>query len=130
MLIGELSKRSGLSRDTIRFYEKMGLITVPQTSRRENNYKDYPQQALNKLQVVQQLKGFGFTLPEIREMISLYEEDLLRCADNIPLIQAKIQVIDEKIQQLLAVRAHLQKCIDNCPGHCSIEESLEKLKSA
>jgi DNA-binding transcriptional MerR regulator len=128
MLIGELAKRTGLSRDTIRFYEKIGLITVSNKSRRENNYKDYSDGVLNQLQVVQQLKGFGYTLPEIGELISLYEEDLITCADNIPKIKEKIQVIDEKIQQLFAVRAQLLKCVSCCPGGCEIETTLEKLK--
>jgi DNA-binding transcriptional MerR regulator len=128
MLIGELSKRTGLSRDTIRFYEKVGLITISNKARRENNYKDYPNELLHRLQVVQQLKGFGFTLPEIGELISLYEEDLITCADNIPKVREKIQVIEEKIQQLLKVRTQLLKCVSRCPGGCEIETALEKLK--
>ena len=127
MLIGDLAKRSGLSRDTIRFYEKTGLIEVSKNDRRENKYKDYPEQVLKKLQVIQQLKGFGFTLPEIGELIALYESDLNTCADNIPKVKEKIVSIDEKIQQLNLIREKLVNCLNNCPGACDIEITLNKL---
>ena len=62
MLIGELSKQSGLSRDTIRFYEKQRLIEVGLKERRFNIYKEYSQDTLQRLLHIKRIKGFGFTL--------------------------------------------------------------------
>ena len=129
MLIGEVVKRTGLARDTIRFYEKMDLMEIPGKCRRQNNYKDYPEPIVQKLLVIQKLKGFGFTLNEIKEMISLYEEDLLVCSDNIPLVKEKIRLIDEKINDLKAVKEHLWICITGCPGNCNVEAALLELKN-
>ena len=65
MLIGELVARSGLTKDTIRFYEKKGLIALDQKSRRENNYKEYSEHVLEKLMLIRRLKDMGFTLTEV-----------------------------------------------------------------
>ena len=128
MLIGEIVRRTGLTKDTIRFYEKMNLIDVPKKSRRHNNYKEYPEPLVKKLIVIQKLKGFGFTLSEIQEMISLFEEDLLVCSDNIPMIKQKIKQIDSKINELTEIKIHLSNCIISCPGDCKVENTLKELK--
>ena len=71
MLIGELDERTGLTKDTIRFYEKKGLIALDRKSRRENNYKEYPAQVLEKLMLIRKLKDMGFTLNEIDTFLAL-----------------------------------------------------------
>ena len=70
MLIGELSQQVNLSRDTIRFYEKMELI---QPLVRNNGYKDYPEQTLQQLKLIQTAKNLGFTLAEIKQIINALE---------------------------------------------------------
>lgn len=64
MQIGELSKRSGYSRDTIRYYEKLGLININDKTRNSNQYKNYPEQVLKRLQTIREIKEYGFTLQE------------------------------------------------------------------
>ncbi|MFN0293524.1 MerR family transcriptional regulator [Pedobacter helvus] len=59
MLIGELVAKTGLSRDTVRFYEKQGLIAVGRKQRRENNYKEYSDEVLERLLTIKRLKNFG-----------------------------------------------------------------------
>jgi len=68
MLIGELSKRTGLSRDTIRFYEKQGLIKVGRRERRVNNYKEYSDGILRHLLLFNKIKSYGFTLNELPKL--------------------------------------------------------------
>ncbi len=132
MLIGEIIKKTGLTKDTIRFYEKMGLIKVPKKARRENNYKEYPEGVLKRLSVIQKLKGFGFTLNEIDEIIRLYEADLSTCPENLPKVYEKINSIDEKIRQLEEVKQKLVNCIKDCsssnPCGCKLEDALAELK--
>lgn len=129
MLIGEIVKETGLPKDTIRFYEKLKLIEIPRKSRRSNNYKEYPESVIKKLIVIQKLKGFGFTLNEIGDMISLFEEDLLVCSDNIPMIRDKIRIIDIKMKELKEMKKHLSNCIACCPGNCQVENALKELKN-
>ena len=69
MLIGELAAKSGLSRDTIRFYEKQGLISVSWKERRDNNYKEYSDEVLETLLTIKRVKSFGFTLNEAADLI-------------------------------------------------------------
>lgn len=71
MLIGELSAKTGLSRDTIRFYEKQGLIKVSRGQRRDNNYKEYPEEVVDRLLTVKRLKGLGFTLNESGDLLAM-----------------------------------------------------------
>jgi DNA-binding transcriptional MerR regulator len=74
MLIGEVSKQTGLSRDTIRYYEKSGLLKRDKKARRENYYKEYSDLDLKVLFLIQLMKEYGFTLNEIREFIIEAEE--------------------------------------------------------
>ncbi len=132
MLIGEIIKKTGLTKDTIRFYEKMGLIKVPKKARRENNYKEYPESVLKKLSVIQKLKGFGFTLNEIDETIRLYEADITTCPENLPKVYEKITAIEEKIKQLEEVKLKLLACVKDCssvsPCGCQLDNALAELK--
>jgi DNA-binding transcriptional MerR regulator len=79
MLIGELSKRSGLTSDTIRFYEKQGLIKIGRREWRVNNYKEYPESVLRRLLLLKKIKSYGFTLNESAEIIALIDANLASC---------------------------------------------------
>ncbi len=109
MLIGQLSKLSGFSRDTIRYYEKIGLIVLPRKARRENNYKDYPEEVLHQLQAIRKYKDLGFTLEEIRELLVLQSIKVLDVAKLSQLIEIKITGVDEEIERLHAMRMQLSK---------------------
>ncbi|MDR3715349.1 MAG: MerR family transcriptional regulator [Puia sp.] len=73
MLIGELVLKSGLSRDTIRFYEKQGLIKIGCKQRRNNNYKEYSEEVLKRLHTIKRMKNFGFTLNEAAGLLDMIE---------------------------------------------------------
>lgn len=114
MLIGELSRRSGLSRDTIRFYEKNGLIQVTRGERRDNNYKEYSEDVLKKLLAVKRIKGFGFTLREIADILQLMEINEATCDKLEETISSKIEWIDEQIRLLNATKMLLLSGIQRC----------------
>lgn len=109
MLIGQLSKASGFSRDTIRFYEKIGLIVLPKKARKENNYKDYPEEVLLQLKTIKKYKELGFTLEEIRELLVLQSIKVLDVSKLTKLIEIKITGLDEEIEKLHAMRMQLGK---------------------
>lgn len=116
MLIGELSKKSGLSRDSIRFYEKIGLIRVTVRNRRANNYKEYPSEILQRIETIKQLKQFGFTLAETAELLHLMDADLNPCEGLPDKLTDKISVIEEKINQLQTFKQRLEYAKSICTG--------------
>ncbi|MEL6193784.1 MAG: MerR family DNA-binding protein [Bacteroidota bacterium] len=104
MLIGEVVKRTGFSRDTIRFYEKKGLLTVGRTDSEWNNYKDYDEQALRRLMLIKKCKGFGFTLSEIANMLELVDEEKATCKMVTAKLEDKLSEIDHKIEELIQLK--------------------------
>lgn len=126
MRIGELSEKTGLSRDTIRFYEKQKLIVVATTRGATNNYKDYQHEIYEKIQLIKNLKEFGFTLNEIKEMIDSWEAGVFECSVEKPKIIRRISSIEEKITQLRVMKSNLLKSIKNCPDECDIVHTLSE----
>jgi len=124
MLIGELSRKSGFSRDTIRFYEKLGLIAITEDSRRENSYKEYPDGILKRLLAIKKIKGYGFTLEETRNMFILFEEGVLEPQRGKKYVQRKITRIDKKIEELQMVKKRLLEVAEEDRGDCAIHKIL------
>ncbi len=120
MLIGELSKASGLSRDTIRFYEKNGLIAVGKKERRFNNYKEYSEETLKRLLSIKQLKGFGFTLNEIAYLLDMLDVNEATCKNVSHKIDEKVLLINQKIKELKAVRKQLLDGKNNCQSETGL----------
>ena len=109
MLIGALSKASGFSKDTIRYYEKIGLIELPKHARRDNNYKDYPESTLQTLKSICNLKNLGFTLEEIREILIRTEMQALDSIKVLQIIEQKIMHLDMQVDKLLLYKHRLQQ---------------------
>jgi DNA-binding transcriptional MerR regulator len=118
MLIGELSKRSGLSRDTIRFYEKHGLISVGRKERRENNYKEYSEQTYQRLMSVKLIKGLGFTLNEVSDVLEMIDMKAATCDNMVDKFVDKVERIELKIKELISVRTMLLSGLRNCQSAC------------
>jgi len=114
MLIGELSKQTGLSRDTIRFYEKQGFIKVGRRERRVNNYKEYSDGVLRRLLLFKKIKSYGFTLNESAQIISLLDANLASCDRISKTAGEKIVTIDKKIEELKALKKLLKTSIESC----------------
>ena len=123
MLIGELSKETGLSRDTIRFYEKNGLIKMGKNSRRNNNYKEYSNEVCKRLLLVKQIKSLGFTLREISELISVLEGNAPKCGDVIGMVDAKANDIETKIRELTSFKLMLLDKVRECRNECPETEN-------
>ncbi|MEZ5015515.1 MAG: MerR family transcriptional regulator [Flavipsychrobacter sp.] len=109
MLIGELSKRSGFSRDTIRYYEKIELIVVSKSARREHNYKDYSEEVLEQLKAIKKYKELGFTLEEIRELLVRQSIQVLDVAKVLDVIDIKISSVNEELEKLHALKMRLNR---------------------
>jgi MerR family Zn(II)-responsive transcriptional regulator of zntA len=101
MLISELSKRTGVSVHTIRFYEKSGLIQGRRKVEvKSNRYFHYNDEAVEKLELIKDAKSVGFTLQEINQLMDAWYSNRLSVAKKLAVLDAKILSIDEKIKQL------------------------------
>jgi DNA-binding transcriptional MerR regulator len=129
MLIGELSKKTGFSRDTIRYYEKLGLI--PAADRRDHytNYKNYTEAVLRRLQAIRKIKDYGFTLQETQNMLVLFEEGVLEHERGNRYIKRKIALIDNKIKELDNIKSRLEEIVnaDTAAGTCAISKILNEM---
>lgn len=112
MLISELAERSGLPIDTIRFYEKKGLIDSTLITRRSNNYREYLDSSLERLLWIRQGKRLGFTLTEIHELIKDWESSQLTYDKKKSILKRKIEQIDERIEELNAMKIYLLEKIE------------------
>jgi DNA-binding transcriptional MerR regulator len=118
MLIGELAVKTGLSRDTIRFYEKQGLIQVGRKERRVNNYKEYPEWMVGRLMTIKRMKNTGFTLNEVADLLEMIEINVATCAHVSGLIEKKVRVLEGKIQEMIAFRNQLTERMSRCRDSC------------
>lgn len=125
MLIGELSKRTGFSHDTIRFYEKKGLICVSKKERRDNNYKEYPESVYEKLVLIKTVKEFGFTLKEIDDFIRAWVDEDASCSNLTHHLTEKIGRVDEQIALLQVIRSKLTQSLEKCQSQdCEFEKMI------
>lgn len=101
MLINELSKRTGLTAHTIRFYEKSGLIKGKRKNEvTSNNYFHYDEEAVERLELIGYAKAVGFTLGEIAQLIDAWYNKQFKIADKIAILDEKLVSIEAKIKQL------------------------------
>jgi MerR family copper efflux transcriptional regulator len=128
MRISELSKKSGFSKDTIRFYEKMGLICLPDDNRNKYEYKDYSETILKRLLAIRQIKDYGFTLQETQALLFLYETGILEPDRGVRYVQKKITRIDDQIREMTAIRNRLQEVVDKSyTDSCPLDNVLRQL---
>ena len=97
--------RTGVNRHTLRYYEKAGLLQ--EVERRGNNYRDYPEKAVERVAMVRQLKALGSSLREIREVLDALRSDSIDCEQGAVLMAEKKAAVDDKIRELKQVSALL-----------------------
>jgi MerR family transcriptional regulator, copper efflux regulator len=100
MLIGELSKQVGLSKDTIRFYEKMGLIVADERQAGTRVYKEFRSETVELLKMITQGKSLGFTLNEMLSLIQTWGSKDMPTEEKLRVIDRKLSEISNKMRQL------------------------------
>ncbi len=114
MTIGKIAAEADVAIDTVRYYERAGLL--PEPPRRESGYREYPADTVKRLRFIRRAKALGFSLPEIGELLDLSNSSAdVRKIKNAA--QSKLKLLDEKIAELTRVRDGLQKLVKHCPGH-------------
>lgn len=126
--VGEVARQAGVNFQTIRYYERQGLL--PKPARTASNYRLYPGDAVRRVRFVKRAQELGFTLKEIKELLSLRATPVGRCADVRRQASAKLQDIDERVGTLQAMRTALTKLVAQCSGKgpvsdCPILEALD-----
>lgn len=110
MLIHELSKRTGITIHTIRFYEKSGLIQGKRDAHvKSNNYFHYDEETVEKLALIRDAKSIGFTLREIGQLMDAWFTNQLSIPEKIAVLDEKLESIDEKIKQLMEMKATISE---------------------
>jgi Hg(II)-responsive transcriptional regulator len=126
--IGEFAKQANVHVETLRYYERRGLI--PRPHRTVSNYRVYSSEDLRRVKFVKQAQGLGFSLNEIKKLLALRATPRAKCTDVRKYATYKIEDINARIRSLLRMRKTLEKLLDECAGNrpvtqCPILESLE-----
>ncbi len=101
MLINELAKRTGVPIATLRYYENYGLFKgISDEKVKTNNYKDYDESIVEKVEIIVGAKNAGFTLSEIKHLLENWFSNRLSIENKIAVVNKKISEIDDKIRQL------------------------------
>ena len=120
LTIGRVARLTGVGVETIRFYEREGLIAVP--PRAAFGYRHYPQETLACLRFIQRAKALGFSLKEIKELLSLRVSREVTSEEVRARAEAKIADIGDKIRQLQRMRRALVRLAETCQGSGPVSE--------
>jgi len=128
LTIGEVAKQTGIGVETVRFYEKSGLIDEP--PRTEAGYRQYPEDTASRVRFIRHAKELGFTLTEIKELLNLRLDPTTTCEDVRQVAEEKLRNVRAKIQSLQGIEMALGDLIGACAvggpdGECPILEALE-----
>jgi MerR family transcriptional regulator, copper efflux regulator len=127
MNIGQVSEQSGLPSKTIRYYEDIGLV---KPSRRENGYRDFASNDLQKLAFLGRARSLGFTIEDCRTLVSLYEDRERSSSEVKAIAQSHLERINSKIAELqalsLALHDLVKSCQDDDRPECPIIDGLAR----
>ncbi|MBY0298729.1 MAG: MerR family DNA-binding protein [Methylobacterium sp.] len=127
LTIGRAAAVAGVSVETIRFYERRGLIEQPPKG---GGFRVYPAELVARIRFIRQAQQIGFSLREVQELLALRATSGADCADVRRQAAQKIEEVDRKIADLRRVRTALEAVISSCPGRgrlkdCTIMTALE-----
>lgn len=126
--IGEVASRANVNKETVRYYEKRGLI--PKPDRRRSGYRIFTKRHIKQIKFIKRAQELGFTLNEIKELLELRMDENSYCSEIKQEAQEKYQDVLEKIEDLQRIKTTLVDLIDSCDGEgpkgdCPILEALE-----
>jgi len=119
MKIGELSKTTGCSIQTIRYYEKEGLLSTPE--RTEGNYRLYGERALKELEFIKHCRSLDIPLTDVKRLMELKNKPEESCASVNKLIAQQLALVNNRMRELKALKAELQQMASLCTTENTIE---------
>ena len=120
LTIGTVAKRAGVHIDTIRYYEREGLL--PEPSRRASGYRSYNESVIDRLRFIRRAKDLGFTLEEIRDLLALSVDRHRGVKAVKERAEQRLASIDARIAELMRIRKGLEQLIEACPGRGDPEQ--------
>lgn len=131
MRIGQLAKATGTKAETIRYYEREGILPAP--DRTCANYRDYSQEHLATLTFIRRARELGFNMVQVRQLLTLSDRADKPCGGVNRLVEGHLAVVDRKIADLRLLRGELSLMLGSCDadiiGDCRIVESLGRRTS-
>jgi DNA-binding transcriptional MerR regulator len=112
MRIGEVAEQAGVNVQTIRFYERRGLLKKPRCL--QSGYRDYPAEVVKLVRFIKRTQKQGFTLEEIKRLLRRLEARSLTATEVRAGFEAKIRDLEEQIRELQTMRDELAASLDNC----------------
>ncbi len=128
LTVGKLAKSIGINIETVRYYERIGILPVPR--RLASGYRVYNDQALKRLRFVSRAKSLGFSLEEIKELLALYSKPSTDCEIICEQARLKCADIEKRITDLKLIHKALKHLEQTCPGgskaldECTITQCL------
>lgn len=126
LTIGGLGKATGTKVETVRYYERIGLL--PRPARTGGNYRDYGPAELARLSFIRRSRDLGFSLDQIRALLRLSDDRERDCGEIDGIARAHLREVDRKLADLTALRRELKAVIESCAGgtvaDCRIIEAL------
>lgn len=132
MKIGEVAKAAGVNIETIRYYEKYGLISVP--PRTDSGYRDFSTDVIGDIQFIKRAQRLGFSLEEIKKLLAVSRNSTFHPEELYDFTMEKVQEVEAKIQELNSMKQLLEELADKCPrsqaakAECPIIQQLEGVK--
>jgi DNA-binding transcriptional MerR regulator len=114
LTVSHLAAEVGLSADTVRYYERLGLLPAP--ARTAAGYRQYGVEAITRLRFIKSAQRVGLRLREIQELLTICDQGLCPCGHAEALLHKRMGEIDDQIGELLAVRAELARAIEQHPA--------------
>lgn len=132
-LISELADKCGVNKETIRYYERKGLLSEP--ARTTAGYRIYADDSVNRIYFIKRMQELGFSLGEVDKLLGVVDKDNERCMDMYEFVVEKIDEVQQKISDLKRIEKMLLNLKECCPDektihHCPIIETLMKQKKA
>ena len=112
--IGEVASRAHVNKETVRYYEKRGLI--PKPDRRRSGYRIFTKRHIEQIRFIKRAQELGFTLSEIKELLELRMDENTTCSEIKDEAQRKYQDVVDKIEDLQRIKTTLLDLIDSCTG--------------
>jgi len=130
LTIGALARAAGVGVETVRFYERKGLLAPPPRTR--SGYRQFPSDAVARLRFIRRAQGLGFTLEEIRELLELRVDEVAACHTVEARARDKLVSVDAKLHELRRMRRVLRRLVSACEAReptseCPILEELEEV---
>ncbi len=126
MQIGNVSRRTGVNVETIRYYERIGVLPSP--ARQENGRRSYTEADARRLEFIRHARSLGFELAAVRALLALQEKPEASCEDASRIAQAQLIEVESRIERLQSLRAELARMVKECGrgivAECRVIEAL------